>query len=61
MNIYLHAKFQVQWCYGFGGTLFNMVKRKEKKKKKKKKKTNNMKKQCFAVFPDVMSKYFYFW
>ena len=34
--------------------LFNKIKRKEKKKK-------NMKKQVSLYFPDVMSKYIYFW
>ena len=66
MNICLHAKFQVQWCYGFDSTAFQQDKRKKKKKKKKKKKakkekkTKNMKKHVSLYFPDIMSKYIYF-
>ena len=41
--------------------LFNKIKRKEKKKEKKKKKTKNMEKHVSLYFPDVMSKYIYFW
>ena len=41
--------------------LFNKIKRKEKKKEKKNKKTKNMKKHVLLYFPDVMSKYTYFW
>ena len=40
--------------------LFNKIKRK-KKKEKKKKKIKNMKKHVPLYFPDVMSKYIYFW
>ena len=46
----------------FGGVtvlavqLFNKIKR-----KKKKKKTKNMKKHVSLYFPDVMSKYIFFW
>ena len=64
MNICLHAKFQVRWCYGFGSTvlavqLFNKIKK--KKKKEKKKTTKNMKKQVSLYFRGVMLKYIYFW
>ena len=53
MNICLHVKFQVRWCYGFGSTALQQDKRK--------KKTKNLKKHVSLYFPDVMSKYFYFW
>ena len=36
MNICLHAKFKVRWCYGFGSTV-------EEDKEHEK--------TCFAVFP----------
>ena len=50
MNICLHAKFQVWWCYGFAVQLFNKI-------KLKKKKTKNLIKHVLLYFPDVMSKY----
>ena len=56
MNICLHAKFQVRWCYGLVVQLFNKI----KWKKEKKKKTKKMKKHVSLYFPDVMSKYIYF-
>ena len=49
--------------FKFGGVkvlavqLFNKIKLKEKKKKM----TKNMKKHVSLYFPDVMSKYIYFW
>ena len=54
MKICLHVKFQVRWCYSFGSTALQQDKR-------KKKKTKNMKKHVSLCFPDVMSKYIYFW
>ena len=40
---------------------FGGVTVKQKKEKKKKKKTKNLKKHVSLYFPDVMSKYIYFW
>ena len=51
MNICLHAKFQVRWCYGFGSTVLQQDFKKKKKKEEKKKRTKSMKKTSFAVFP----------
>ena len=53
MNICLHAKFQIRWCYGLAVQLFNKI--------KQKKKTKNMKKHVLLYFPHLMSKYIYFW
>ena len=41
MNICLHAKFQVRWCYGFGSTALQ--------EKKEKKKTKNMKNKFHCI------------
>ena len=43
MNICLHAKFQVRWCYGFGSTALQQDLEEEEDK--------GHEKTSFAVFP----------
>ena len=54
MNICLHAKFQVRWCYGFGSTALQQDLEEEEEDKEHEK-------QVSLCFRGVMLKYIYFW
>ena len=56
MNICLMQNVKFSGVTVLAVQLFNKI-----KQKKKKKKTKNMKKHVSLYFPDVMSKYIYFW
>ena len=51
MNICLHAKFQVQWCYGFGSTALQQDLEEEEEEGEEEEEDKEHEKTSFAVFP----------